>query len=134
MIWVPGCTTPPSVWAASAWTRPESGARTTTRCELVGERLALLLDLGQLGLDLAHLVDDALREFLLALGDLESASAMAPCGAGDVGDEAADVAFEPRLLALQAAEPLLIGEALGEQRLDVGEFLVGELQLAARAT
>ena len=97
--------------------------------QLVGERLALLVRLRLLRLDLPQLVHDVLGEVLLALHDLQLGLRDDALAARDVGDEAAHVSFHPRLLALQAAKPLLVGETLLEQRQHVAQLLAGKLEL-----
>jgi hypothetical protein len=98
--------TPPTACTASWWTKPACGAAQIDPLELVLSRRDPLLELSNLALRVAQILQRLGPEILVELDDLQLDLADLAARARDVGDERATFALQPRLVSLK----LHIGE------------------------
>ena len=95
--------TPPTVCTVSWWTIAGLRRAQVDALELVLGRRDPLLELGDLALRLAQILEHLGAEILVELDDLQLGLADLAARAGDVGDELAALALQPRLVALELA-------------------------------
>ena len=99
--------------------------------ELVLGRRDALLELGDLALRLAQVLEHLGAEILVELDDLQLGLADLAARARDVGDELAALALEPRLVALQLREARDGDQILLVEVGDADELLADQLELGS---
>ena len=99
--------------------------------ELVLGRRHALLELGDLALRLAQVLEHLGAEILVELDDLQLGLADLAARARDVGDELAALALQPRLVALELCKREMRDEVLLVKLGDADELLRDQLDLAA---
>src|SRR5262245_24321268 len=97
--------------------------------ELILRRRHTLLELGDLALGFAQVLEHLGAEILIELQDLQLGLAVLGARAGDRRDELAALALEPRLVALQRHEALNADEVLLVELGHADQLLADELDL-----
>lgn len=121
--------TPPTVCTESWWTKPVCGERRSTALELVLGRGDPLLELGDLALRLAQVLEHLGAEILVDLDDLQLGFADLTARPGDVGDELAALALRSRLVALKLGNAGDGDETFLVKLGNPSELLLDELEL-----